>query len=74
MDPLAAKVARRFLGAEADPIVSRVARRYLLAVAPPGKGWEHVVKELKKDDEVDNPFALAWYMKNKGDKTHKKDE
>jgi len=37
-----------------------------VAVAPPGA--EHAVKEMKKDPDIDNPFALAWYMKNKGDK------
>jgi hypothetical protein len=40
-----------------------------LAVAPPG--WEAPVKEMKKDKDIDNPWALAWYMKNKGDKPHK---
>lgn len=44
----------------------RVAQRYLdrVAVAPPG--WEDTVKEMKKDPEIDNPWALAWSMKNKG--------
>jgi len=35
------------------------------AVAPPG--WEKTVKKMKKHDEIDNPYALAWHMKNKGD-------
>lgn len=34
-------------------------------VAPPG--WEEQVKELKKKEKVDNPWALAWYLKNKRD-------
>lgn len=34
--------------------------------APRGKGWERVVKGLKKAKNVDNPFALAHSMKNKG--------
>lgn len=34
--------------------------------APPG--GEKVVKALKKQKGVDNPFAVAWAMKNKGDK------
>lgn len=38
--------------------------------APPG--FEGTVKAMKKHKEIDNPFALAWYMKNKGDKSHKK--
>lgn len=33
-------------------------------VAPPG--YEKVVKGLKKDKEVDNPWAVAWAMKKKG--------
>jgi hypothetical protein len=37
-------------------------------VAPPG--WSGTVKAMKKHKEIDNPFALAWYMKKKGDKPH----
>ena len=33
-------------------------------VAP--AGWEGTVKAMKKNKDVDNPWALAWYMKNKG--------
>jgi hypothetical protein len=40
-------------------------------VAPPG--WEKTVKAMKKHDEIDNPFALANWMKNKGMKSHKED-
>lgn len=36
------------------------------AVAP--EGWEDTVKKMKKHPEIDNPWALAWSMKNKGDK------
>lgn len=39
-------------------------------VAP--KGWEGTVKAMKKHKDIDNPWALAWYMKNKGYKSHKK--
>ena len=38
--------------------------------APPG--FEGTVKAMKKHKEIDNPFALAWSMKNKGYKSHKK--
>lgn len=38
-------------------------------VAP--KGWEGTVKAMKKHKEIDNPWALAHYMKNKGYKSHK---
>ena len=37
------------------------------------QGWEGTVKAMKKHDNIDNPFALAWSMKNKGYKSHKKE-
>jgi hypothetical protein len=37
-------------------------------VAP--KGWAGTVKHMKKHPEVDNPYALANYMKDKGDTSH----
>ena len=39
-------------------------------VAPPG--FEGTVKAMKKHKDIDNPWALAWSMKNKGYKSHKK--
>jgi len=33
-------------------------------VSPPG--YEKVVKGIKKNKDVDNPWAVAWSMKNKG--------
>jgi len=39
-------------------------------VAPPG--FEGTVKAMKKHKDIDNPYALAWSMKNKGYKSHKK--
>jgi transcription elongation factor Elf1 len=41
-----------------------------IAKAPPHS--EYTVHELKKNKEIDNPFALAWDMKNKGKKLHDK--
>ena len=38
-------------------------------VSPPG--FEGTVKAMKKHKDIDNPWALAWYMKNKGYKSHK---
>lgn len=35
------------------------------------KGWEGTVKAMKKHKEIDNPYALTNYMKNKGYKSHK---
>ena len=40
-------------------------------VAPPG--WEKTAKGMKKHKNIDNPWALAWSMKNKGMKPHKKE-
>jgi hypothetical protein len=37
------------------------------------KGWEGTVKAMKKHSEIDNPWALAHYMKNKGYKSHKEE-
>lgn len=38
------------------------------------KGWEGTVKAMKKHKEIDNPYALANYMKNKGYKSHKEED
>ena len=38
--------------------------------APPG--WEDTVKKMKKNPEIDNPWALAWSMKKKGHKPNRK--
>lgn len=35
-------------------------------------GFKGTVKAMKKHKDIDNPFALAWSMKNKGYKSHKK--
>jgi hypothetical protein len=37
-------------------------------------GWEGTVKAMKKHKDIDNPYALAWSMKNKGYKSHKKED
>lgn len=61
MDPLARKVADRHCPCAGDQPEDKE------AVAPPG--WENTVKKMKKHPgEIDNPWALAWHMKNKGDK------
>lgn len=38
-------------------------------VAP--EGWEDTVKAMKKHKDIENPWALAHYMKGKGYKSHK---
>ena len=50
----------------------RAKEKELLEVSPPG--FKGTVKAMKKHDEIDNPYALAWHMKNKGDKAHYKDK
>jgi len=41
------------------------------AVAPPG--WGGTVEHMKEHEEIDNPWALAWWMKNRGNKPHYKE-
>jgi hypothetical protein len=42
-------------------------------VSPPG--WGGTTSAMKKKHpEIDNPWALAWHMKNKGAKPHYKDD
>ena len=65
---LAARVAQKFIEKQSqNPLLEEH-----LSVAPPG--WENTVKKMKKHDEIDNPWALAWHMKNKGDKPGGKDK
>ena len=58
---------------ENDIPVKELSAEDLLAEKAP-KGWEGTVKAMKKHKEIDNPYALANYMKNKGMKSHKKAE
>ena len=45
-------------------------KRPMKEVSPPG--FKGTVKAMKKHKEIDNPFALAWSMKNKGTEAHYK--
>jgi hypothetical protein len=38
------------------------------------EGWEKTVLAMKKHKEIDNPWALAHWMKKKGYQQHKKEE
>jgi hypothetical protein len=38
--------------------------------SPPG--FKGTVKAMKDHNEIDNPYALSWWMKNKGYQSHKK--
>ena len=44
----------------------------LEAVAPPG--WEKTVKKMKKQKDISNPFALAWFMHNQKFKPSKTED
>jgi len=55
----AAKAARR-IGQQSEV----TAEEDKEAVAP--KGWEKTVKEMKDEPGIDNPWALSWWMKDKG--------
>lgn len=44
----------------------------VMEVSPPG--FKGTVKAMKKHDEIDNPYALAWHMKNKGDEARYKNK
>jgi hypothetical protein len=48
-------------------------KAYPLAVETAPPGWEGTVKKMKKHKNITNPFALAWYLKNKGAKSHVKE-
>jgi hypothetical protein len=48
-----------------DPLCSSSRLRLSMWAKTP-KGFEPVVKELKHNKNVDNPWAVAWSMKNKG--------
>ena len=45
-------------------------RRFRAAVEKAPPGWEGTVKHMKKHKNIDNPWALAWSMKNQGDTPH----
>jgi hypothetical protein len=51
-----------------DPRYAGVKKKVATEKAPPG--WEGTVKKMKKHKDIDNPFALTWSMKNKGDQPH----
>ena len=41
-------------------------------VAPPG--WEKTIRKMKKSGDIDNPFALAWWLRRQGAKPTKDEE
>lgn len=59
----AAHWARKLLRKSSDADILDLARA--LDVTPPG--GEAMVRALKKEGEVDNPWAVAWAAKNRGE-------
>jgi NADPH-dependent glutamate synthase beta subunit-like oxidoreductase len=53
------------------PSFSELVNQILGEVAP--KGWEGTVKDMKDEPGIDNPWALAHWMKGEGYKSHKKE-
>lgn len=47
-------------------------RAKIRAVSPPG--WEDTVKHMKDHEDIDNPYALAWYGYNEGFTPHAGDK
>ena len=43
-------------------------KQYMIEVSPPG--FKGTVQAMKKHKVTDNPYALAWSLKNKGDCSH----
>jgi hypothetical protein len=52
--------------------IDHIIEKYLTEVSPPG--WSGTTKAMKKHSEIDNPFALSWWMKRRGAKSHIKPE
>jgi len=65
-------VAQRKADLEKEAHKHGVKETSVLEKAP--EGWEGTVKAMKKHKDIDNPYALANYMKNKGYKSHKKED
>ena len=61
-------IASSYYGDEASRILSGFKFK-MHESAPPG--FEGTVKAMKDEPGIDNPYALAWHMKNKGYKSHK---
>ena len=67
-----AKKYRSLAKAEKEKEEEDVVKEGLDEVAPPG--WEGTVKKMKGDKNIDNPWALAWWMKSKGYKSNANEE
>ena len=69
------KMQNKFDGMSIDKVTSAFKpfmenNKLKTEVAP--EGWEKTVKAMKDEPGIDNPYALAWWMKGKGYQSHKK--
>ena len=69
------KMQNKFDGMSIDKVTSAFKpfmenNKLKTEVAP--EGWEKTVKAMKDEPGIDNPWALAWWMKGKGYQSHKK--
>jgi len=69
------KMQNKFDGMSIDKVTSAFKpfmenNKLKTEVAP--EGWEGTVKAMKDEPGIDNPYALAWWMKGKGYQSHKK--
>lgn len=55
----------RHLHAAARPTSQRASGHTLASNSAPA-GWEKTVEKMKHEPRIDNPFALAYYMKAHG--------
>lgn len=64
------KIEKREKGIKtaAEKLAKDKTNEQLNEVAP--EGWEATVKKMKKKKEIDNPWALAYWMKSKGYHPH----
>jgi hypothetical protein len=61
-------IVKKFVGMGVSRKRAHREAQSLMEKAP--AGWEGTVKHMKKHPEIDNPYALANYMKDQGDTPH----
>lgn len=68
------KMQNKFDGMSIDKVISSFKpfmEKFELTTEVAPEGWEGTVKAMKDEPGIDNPYALAWWMKGKGYKSHK---
>ena len=68
------KMQNKFDGMSIDKVISSFKpfmEKVELTTEVAPEGWEGTVKAMKDEPGIDNPYALAWWMKGKGYKSHK---